>query len=119
MESYLGKGRKPPENDAKPHHRRENNDGFAALPLGFLDELAQSSSLEDVLLCTSYWVREIFQADRASITLDENEREMRLYAFDGNDVQPQECSTTRMFDSNRRHLGWRSFYTTKSGYVEP
>ncbi|ELE1908200.1 TPA: sensor domain-containing diguanylate cyclase [Vibrio vulnificus] len=91
MESYLGKGRKPPENDAKPHHRRENNDGFAALPLGFLDELAQSSSLEDVLLCTSYWVREIFQADRASITLDENEREMRLYAFDGNDVQPQEC----------------------------
>ncbi|ELX8647029.1 sensor domain-containing diguanylate cyclase [Vibrio vulnificus] len=91
MESYLGKGRKPPENDAKPHHRREHNDGFAALPLGFLDELAQSSSLEDVLLCTSYWVREIFQADRASITLDENEREMRLYAFDGNDVQPQEC----------------------------
>ncbi len=90
MESHLGKGRKPPANDTKPHHCIEHYDGFVVLPLCFLDELAQSSSLEDALLCTSYWLREIFQANHASITLCENEQEMRLYAFDCNYVHPKE-----------------------------
>ncbi|EKO5173597.1 sensor domain-containing diguanylate cyclase [Vibrio vulnificus] len=91
MESYLRKKVVPPKESGGNNDARENKNNFAALPLGFLEELAQSNSLEDILLCTSYWIREIFQADRSSIALRENDAYLKLYALDGNDVLPKDC----------------------------
>ncbi|AVX01956.1 sensor domain-containing diguanylate cyclase [Vibrio vulnificus] len=91
MESYLSKKVVPPKESGGNNDARENKNNFAALPLGFLEELAQSNSLEDILLCTSYWIREIFQADRSSIALRENDAYLKLYALDGNDILPKDC----------------------------
>ena len=60
----------------------------AHLPLAFLDALSQARTLDDVLSCTSYWVMQIFQADRASIALQYDNNYLKLYSLTGNDVIP-------------------------------
>lgn len=58
------------------------------LPLEFLNDLAQSQSVQEILNCTSYWVRKIFNADRASIALAKNETTLEVFSLTGNTVIP-------------------------------
>ncbi|WP_349922145.1 sensor domain-containing diguanylate cyclase [Aeromonas veronii] len=60
------------------------------LPIAFIQDLTQAVSLQDVLNVMANWIFHIFSAERASITIKENETSLRLYAVMGNNAIPME-----------------------------
>ncbi len=56
------------------------------LPIEFVDDLAKTESLEEILDVMAKWFREMFDADRASITFPQNGSHLRVVALEGNRV---------------------------------
>ncbi|MGY3572749.1 sensor domain-containing diguanylate cyclase [Vibrio paucivorans] len=58
------------------------------VPLAFLEALAQSKSLDQILNCTSLWMCKLFQAHRCSIALAQQDEFLHIYSLKGNDAIP-------------------------------
>lgn len=60
------------------------------MPIGFVHFLAQSETLQQVLDTVAEWINRIFNSDRASITLYENNDHLKVYSFSGSKAIPAE-----------------------------
>lgn len=58
------------------------------LPIDFIHDLSKANSLQAVLDTIAYWISHVFNADRASITLQDNENYLKLYSISGNQAIP-------------------------------
>ncbi len=54
------------------------------LPVEFIDDLGKTESLQEILVVVAKWFKEMFEADRASITLPKDNSQLRVVALDGN-----------------------------------
>lgn len=54
------------------------------LPVDFIHDLSKADSLQAVLDTIAYWISHVFDADRASITLQDTEEYLKLYSISGN-----------------------------------
>ena len=48
-------------------------------PVDFIHDLSKADSLQAVLDTIAYWISHVFDADRASITLQDTEEYLKLY----------------------------------------
>ena len=60
------------------------------LPVDFIHDLSKASSLQVVLDTIAYWISYVFDADRASITLQDTEDYLKLYSISGNHAIPMD-----------------------------
>ncbi|MFC3902448.1 diguanylate cyclase (GGDEF) domain-containing protein [Acinetobacter marinus] len=60
------------------------------LPVAFIYELTFADSLNAVLDTVAKWVGQIFEADRASISIQKDAEHLQLYAINGNQAIPME-----------------------------
>lgn len=63
---------------------RKESESQLALPLEFLQDLSTAPSLQSVLDTVSKWIYKLFDAERASITLQDGSEFLRLYSICGN-----------------------------------
>ncbi|MCZ2367103.1 sensor domain-containing diguanylate cyclase [Vibrio diabolicus] len=68
----------------------QNMESPICMPIGFVHFLAQSETLQQVLDTVAEWINRIFNSDRASITLYENDDHLKVYSFSGNKAIPAE-----------------------------
>lgn len=61
------------------------------LPVDFIHDLSKADSLQAVLDTIAYWISHVFDADRASITLQDTEEYLKLYSISGNHAIPMDC----------------------------
>ena len=52
---------------------------YIQLPVDFIHDLSKAASLQDLLDKIAFWISHVFDADRASITLQENEEYRTFY----------------------------------------
>lgn len=60
------------------------------IPVSFIQDLTQAASLQDVLNVMANWIFYLFSAERASITIKENDASLKLYSVMGNNAIPME-----------------------------
>ena len=60
------------------------------LPVDFIHDLSKADSLQAVLDTIAYWISHVFDADRASITLQDTEEYLKLYSISGNHAIPMD-----------------------------
>lgn len=61
-----------------------------SLPIGFIQSMTDCVSTQDVLNTAAKWINEIFDADRASVTLlNKAENTLEVYAISGNEAIPK------------------------------
>lgn len=60
------------------------------LPVDFIHDLSKADSLQAVLNTIAYWISHVFDADRASITLQDTEKYLKLYSISGNHAIPMD-----------------------------
>ncbi len=70
----------------------QGNGVQVALPVEFLQDLSAAPSLQNVLDIVSQWIYKLFDADRASITLQDGSEFLKLYSISGNKAIPLEYS---------------------------
>lgn len=58
------------------------------LPVEFIQELSSALSLQEVLDSVSQWIHKLFDAERASITLQSGNDFLKLYSISGNKAIP-------------------------------
>lgn len=58
------------------------------LPVEFIQELSSALSLQEVLDSVSQWIHKLFDAERASITLQNGNDFLKLYSISGNKAIP-------------------------------
>lgn len=63
-----------------------------SLPVNFIQELASSTSVQEVLDTVARWLHEIFDAERASVTLLEDDEHLKVYAMSGDGAIPRGLS---------------------------
>ncbi|EPP5330829.1 GAF domain-containing protein, partial [Vibrio alginolyticus] len=68
----------------------QNMESPICMPIGFVHFLAQSETLQQVLDTVAEWINRIFNSDRASITLYENNDHLKVYSFSGSKAIPAE-----------------------------
>ncbi|MEG0344764.1 MAG: sensor domain-containing diguanylate cyclase [Acinetobacter sp.] len=85
-----------------------NETHYIKLPVDFIHDLSQADSLEVVLNKIAFWISHVFNADRASITLQENEEYLKLYSISGNQAIPLDFK----IPINQTFVG-RTFATAK------
>ncbi|MEG1030703.1 MAG: sensor domain-containing diguanylate cyclase [Acinetobacter sp.] len=61
---------------------------YIQLPIDFIHDLSKATSLQDVLDRIAFWISHVFDADRASITLQEDIDYLKLYSISGNQAIP-------------------------------
>lgn len=76
-----------PQGDSSQNASDADND-ILSLPIQFLRELSDASSVTDITNIVALWFSKVFHADRASITLLENEAQLTLISIDGNQAIP-------------------------------
>ena len=65
--------------------------GFSIIiPVSFIQDLTQAASLQDVLNVMANWIFYLFSAERASITIKENDTSLKLYSVMGSNAIPME-----------------------------
>ncbi|MFV0644771.1 MAG: diguanylate cyclase [Sphingomonadaceae bacterium] len=62
--------------------------GDITIPVLFIHDLARSTSLQDVLNVVASWIHRLFDAERASITIKQNESFLKLYSISGSQAIP-------------------------------
>ena len=60
------------------------------IPVSFIQDLTQAASLQDVLNVMANWIFYLFSAERASITIKENDISLKLYSVMGSNAIPME-----------------------------
>ncbi|QJT34648.1 hypothetical protein E4188_18130 [Aeromonas media] len=60
------------------------------IPVSFIQDLTQAASLQDVLNVMANWIFYLFSAERASITIKENDTSLKLYSVMGSNAIPME-----------------------------
>lgn len=60
------------------------------IPVSFIQDLTRAASLQDVLDVMANWIFYLFSAERASITIKENDEFLKLYSVMGNNAIPME-----------------------------
>jgi len=60
------------------------------LPVDFIHDLSKADSLQAVLDTIAYWISHVFDADRASITLQDTKEYLKLYSISGNHAIPMD-----------------------------
>ncbi|MEG0344582.1 MAG: sensor domain-containing diguanylate cyclase [Acinetobacter sp.] len=65
-----------------------DEDHYIQLPVDFIHDLSKAASLQDLLDKIAFWISHVFDADRASITLQEDEEYLKLYSISGNQAIP-------------------------------
>ncbi|MCJ8146254.1 hypothetical protein MKI79_04940 [Acinetobacter sp. A3.8] len=60
------------------------------VPVAFIHELTFADSLQAVLDIVVKWVSHIFQTDRASISLQKDTNQLKLYTINGNQAIPMD-----------------------------
>lgn len=69
---------------------RLNNDFHLSVPVTFCEQLANASSLNQMLDALANWVHNVFEAERASITLRDSAETLSIYSIAGNRAIPQD-----------------------------
>lgn len=60
-----------------------------SLPVDFIHELSTSTSVQEVLDTVARWLYDIFEAERASVTLVEDDENLKIYAISGDSAIPR------------------------------
>ena len=61
---------------------------YIKLPIDFIHDLSKADSLQVVLNKIAFWISHVFGADRASITLQDDNEYLKLYSISGNQAIP-------------------------------
>lgn len=69
---------------------RLNNDFHLSVPVAFCEQLAKSTSLNQVLDALANWLHVVFKAERASITLKDSDEYLAIYSIAGNRAIPMD-----------------------------
>ena len=91
LEQYLVMNNKKTERVYSPHQLTPLNESDCIqLPINFIHDLAQADCLQSLLDKIAFWISQVFQAERVSITLYDRPDFLKLYSISGNHAIPLE-----------------------------